>query len=183
MQFSRKAVLWNAGCFVYVKVAYQFQSPPFAKHIVWVHFSEMVIHSQDAHGSLYVNTTHRRLPFRVASTAAEVSSQWLACDSETNVMETKHTCSFNINRLDAVVNPTNISVYILGELCMRHLHCTSIPANLSTTVFWCYSWFTFPPRPSRLLLSRTSSITDWEGKSLRCTCCNVDLCCARRRHK
>lgn len=90
--------------FCVCKGAFQFQSPPFAEQIVWVHFSEMVIHSQDKHGTLYINTTHRRLPFRFANTAPEVSSQWLACDStQWLACETKY--SFSINSLEAVVNP------------------------------------------------------------------------------
>lgn len=93
-------------CFVNVKTAFQYQSPPFAEHIVWVHFSAMVIHSQDTHGTLYVNTTCRRLSFRFVNTAPEMSSQWLAYVK--NVMETNY--SFSINSLDAVVYP-HISLY------------------------------------------------------------------------
>lgn len=84
MQCSRKATesYEVQDVFCVCKGAFQSQSPPFAEQIVWVHFSEMVIHSQDTHGTLYINTTHGRLPFRLANTAPEVSSQWLACDSE-----------------------------------------------------------------------------------------------------
>ncbi len=63
------------------------------------------------------------------------------------------------------------------------LHSSSIPANLSTTVSWGYSGITFSPKPSRLPLSKTSSVTVWEGKSLRYTCCKVEVCCMRTRHK
>lgn len=63
------------------------------------------------------------------------------------------------------------------------LHSSGIPANLCTTVSWGYSWITFSPKPSRLPLSKTSSVTVWQGKSLRCTFCKVELCCTRRWHK
>lgn len=151
----------------------------------------MVIHSLDAHGTVDGNTACRRLPFRFADTAPEVSSQWLACDSEKNVMETKY--SFSINSLDAVVNPNLHPQFRRGNPFRPQMHSQhgrtlfvqgkldiwSPPASQPTSAPWSpeaipVSIFLLDPQ------DRKTPFTVWEREFFRCTCCKVDLCCMRR---
>lgn len=78
------------------------------------------------------------------------------------------------------------TLFVQGKLDM-----CSPPASQPTSAPW-YPEATpvllFLLDPSRSLLtnmsSKTSSFTVWEGESLRCTCCKVELCCTRRKlHK